>query len=279
MPEPTSTTAADGQPRAFGLIVIGDEVLNGTRADKHLPAFKARLSERGHELAWYWLLPDEPALLTRQLAVSMAGAEPVFCCGGIGATPDDHTRACAAAAAGVALVRHPEAERLIKARFGADAYPHRVLMADLPAGARLIPNPYNQVPGFAVGDHWFLPGFPHMAGPMADWVLDQHYGRAAILREAALVVRGVPESRLIPIMRAIGARFPDLKLFSLPHMGDDPRILLGFRGRADLGPAMAALSGALRAAGIMFSTAGSVPEVGAEDAPRDVSMPVAPGNT
>lgn len=271
MPEPTSTPKANGQPLAFGLIVIGDEVLNGTRTDKHLPDFKARLSERGHELAWYWLLPDEPARLTRQLAVSMAGAEPVFCCGGIGATPDDHTRACAAAGAGVSLVRHLEAERLIKARFGADAYPHRVLMADLPAGARLIPNPYNQVPGFAVGEHWFLPGFPHMAGPMADWVLDQHYGRAAMLREAAVIVRGVPESRLIPIMREIGPRFPDLKHFSLPHMGDDPHILLGFRGRTDLGPAMDALSGALRAAGIGFSTARSVPEDGADGVPRNWS--------
>jgi molybdopterin-biosynthesis enzyme MoeA-like protein len=244
---------------AFGLIVIGDEVLTGSRTDAHLPAFKERLATRGHQLAWYWLLPDEPALLTRQLRASMAGPNPVFCCGGIGATPDDHTRACAAAAAGVDLVCHPEARALIEGRFGADAYPHRILMADLPAGATLIPNDDNQVPGFALNGHWFLPGFPHMAGPMAEWVLDRHYGRGARLGEVAVRVRGVPESRLIPLMRELGPRFPALKLFSLPHMGDDPHILLGFRGRGDLSPALSALRGALEAAGLDYDGAGAGP--------------------
>ncbi len=61
-----------GDPIAFGLIVIGDEVLNGERSDKHLPAFKQMLAARGHGLAWYWMLPDEPAVLTRQLTASMA---------------------------------------------------------------------------------------------------------------------------------------------------------------------------------------------------------------
>ena len=243
-------------PVAFGLIVIGDEVLTGARTDEHLPAFKKRLAACGHQLAWYWLLPDEPGLLTRQLAASMAGPHPVFCCGGIGATPDDYTRACAAAAAGAPLVRHPEALALIEGRFGADAYPHRVLMADLPAGATLIPNPFNQVPGFALNGHWFLPGFPHMAGPMADWVLDRHYPPGEPLHEAAVKVRGVPESRLIPLMSDVGSSFPRLKLFSLPHMGDDPHILLGFRGRGSLAPALAALTAALERAGMAHEAAG-----------------------
>lgn len=242
-------------PIAFGLIVIGDEILNGSRQDRHLVAFKDMLSARGHQLGWCWVLPDEPKRLVWHLRASMAAADPVFCCGGIGATPDDHTRACVAAAADVALERHAAAAQLIENRFGADAYPQRIRMADLPSGASLIPNPVNQVPGFELNGHWFLPGFPKMAWPMTEWVLDQHYGRAEPMREAALVVRGAPESRLIPLMESLGPQFPALKLFSLPHLGEteaDRYILLGFRGRGDLGSAMEALRAGLDAEGVAY---------------------------
>ncbi|WP_295446197.1 molybdopterin-binding protein [uncultured Thiodictyon sp.] len=239
-------------PCDFGLIVIGDEVLNGPRTDAHLPFFKSLLLARGHTLAWHWVLPDDPAVLTDHLRYSFSRADPVFVCGGIGATPDDHTRACAAAAAGVALVRHPQGRALIEGRFGGSAYPHRILMADLPAGAELVFNPYNQIPGFSLAAHWFLPGFPEMAWPMAEAVLDQHFGTAEPLREAALEVVGVPESELIPLMDDLGGRFPELKLFSLPHIGADPHILLGVRGRCDLGPVMEALRAGLARGSMNF---------------------------
>jgi molybdopterin-biosynthesis enzyme MoeA-like protein len=240
---------------AFGLIVIGDEILKGARTDKHLRAFKGMLGERGHELAWHWLLPDEPEVLVAHLRFSMARPDPVFVCGGIGATPDDRTRPCAAAAAGLDLVRHPEAVALLEGRFGAEAYPYRILMADLPAGCGLIPNPTNQIPGFALRRHWFLPGFPQMAWPMAEWVLERHYGSAAVLQERAVEVRGVPESRLIPMMCELAERFSELKLFSLPHLGDDAHIRLGFRGRDGVEAAMAAMLARLADDGISYRDA------------------------
>ena len=248
----TTGQGSGSEPVGFGLIVIGDEVLNGTRTDAHLSAFKQRLGARGHALAWHWMLPDDPQTLTTHLRLSLRWACPVFICGGIGATPDDHTRACAAAAAGVALVREPRARALLEARFGAGAYPHRILMADLPAGCDLIPNPINQIPGFSLAGHWFLPGFPEMAWPMAEWVLDRHYVNLELVREAAVQVLGVPESELIPLMADLGAAFPGLKMFSLPHLGADPHIHLGFRGRADLAPAMDALRARLTDASMGF---------------------------
>jgi molybdopterin-biosynthesis enzyme MoeA-like protein len=242
-------------PVLFGLIVIGDEVLNGPRIDKHLGHFRAFLAEQGHGLAWHWVLPDDPEVLTAHLRFSLARPEPVLACGGIGATPDDYTRACAAAAAGVRLVPHPEAQWLIESRFGEEAYPYRVLMADLPEGCTLIPNPYNQIPGFRLRDHFFLPGFPEMAWPMADQVVAQHYPPATPARESALRVLGVPESRLVPIMLAVGPRHPTVKLFSLPHLGTERYVLLGFRGRAGLEAALADLKGELEAAGLDYRMA------------------------
>ncbi len=244
-------------PTSFGLIVIGDEILKGSRVDAHLSAFKGMVGERGHELAWHWLLPDDPEVLVAHLRFSLGRSDPVFVCGGIGATPDDHTRPCAAIAAGLGLMRHPEAKALIEEKFGAAAYPNRILMADLPAGCDLIPNPFNQIPGFSLRHHWFLPGFPQMAWPMAEWILAQHYGVSEQMHELALVVLDVPESRLIPLMRDLGGRFTDLKLFSLPHLGDDAHIRLGFRGRAGLEEAIAALRERLIAEGMRWRDADS----------------------
>jgi hypothetical protein len=72
------------------------------------------------------------------------------------------------------------------------------------------------------------------------------------LVEAALKVVGVPESQLIPVMEDLGRRFPLHKLFSLPHMGDSPHVLLGARGRGGLDELMEALRETLRRAGMTF---------------------------
>jgi molybdopterin-biosynthesis enzyme MoeA-like protein len=230
------------QAREFGLIVIGDEVLFGSREDRHFDYFRRLLRGHNFSLIRFWLLPDKPASLTTQLRSSMQEGLPVFVCGGIGATPDDHTRACAAAAANSELRRHPQAAALIEERFGAEAYPTRIHMADLPADCELIPNPFNGIPGFSLRRHFFLPGFPQMAWPMAEWVLDTHFSQTGqALQEASLRVLDIPESKLVPLMERLFNRFPGLKLYSLPHLGDSPFIELGFRGSGDIETAVQAL--------------------------------------
>ncbi len=220
--------------QSFGLIVVGDEILTGRRADRHFDYFRDCLKERGFRLSWFWLLADEPDILTEHQRLSMSWGLPVFVCGGIGATPDDHTRACAASAAGVRLVRHPRAAEEIESRFGSAAYPHRIRMADLPEGCSLIPNPYNRIPGFGMGSHWFLPGFPEMAWPMARWVLDQHFPSPGHdWAESSLRAFGVGEGGMVSLMQDLVGRYPDLKLFSLPQLGDPPSIEIGFRGSTE----------------------------------------------
>ena len=81
---------------AFGIIVVGDEILNGRRRDRHFEGLGGLLRGRGFAVAWLRILPDDPEYLTAEFGRTMAEGIPVFCCGGIGATPDDHTRACAA---------------------------------------------------------------------------------------------------------------------------------------------------------------------------------------
>jgi molybdopterin-biosynthesis enzyme MoeA-like protein len=222
---------------AFGLIVIGDEILSGKRQDKHFAKVRELLAARGLKLAWALYLGDDRPRLTAALRQSFSGDDVVFSCGGIGATPDDHTRQSAAAALGVPLVLHAGARDLIAqhmAEINQPLTPERLRMGELPQGCELIPNPYNRIAGFSIQRHHFVPGFPVMAWPMIEWVLDTHYralfGTAAEV-ERGMIVRGLNEGTLAPLMEAVEAAFPGIHVYSLPRIDAEQR----FRYEIDLG--------------------------------------------
>lgn len=243
----------------FGAFIIGDEILVGKREDKHLSFLIAALAKRGLRLSWAQYLGDNPARLTEALRRSFASSDVVFSFGGIGATPDDHTRQCAAAALGVTLKLHPEAEQEIRARFGGEVTPQRLQMGEFPAGAEAIPNPVNRIPGFSLRGHHFVPGFPQMAWPMIEWVLDAKYKEffnRDEWAESSILVFEAGESQLIPAMTAVEAGFKGIKVFSLPSMGADGsriHVELGVRGApAQVEPAMQELRRLVRAAGFPY---------------------------
>jgi molybdopterin-biosynthesis enzyme MoeA-like protein len=219
-----------------GSIIIGDEIILGKRADKHFARLIEILAARGMKLAWCEYLGDIPELITATLRRTLAAGDVVFSFGGIGATPDDHTRQCAADALGVRLELHPDAEAAIRSRTDMEITPQRLRMGEFPRGSRIIPNPYNRIPGFSVGTHHFVPGFPVMAWPMVEWVLDQHYPHLFHLApeaEASIIVYELPESTITPLMLEVEGRYRRLKSFSLPSMGEDGirrHIELGVRG-------------------------------------------------
>lgn len=258
---------------AIGLIIVGDEILSGKRADKHMPKVIELLGSRGLALSWARYVGDDRPSITNALRDAFASADVVFSCGGIGATPDDHTRQCAAAALGVELALHPEAKVLIQERMrdvareqgvpyepDRDDNVHRLNMGVFPVGASIIPNPYNKIPGFTChgtggGAVHFVPGFPVMAWPMIEWVLEQRYAHlfSRVAREErSVIVFGAMEAALTPLMEAIEAKHPGVKVFSLPSV-DHPQwgrhIELGVKGEVALtAPAYAELKQGLIAA-------------------------------
>ena len=240
----------------FGMVVIGDEILCGKRTDKHLPHVIEVLQARGMQVAWSRVVGDNRRRLVHELQVTQLDALPVLCFGGIGATPDDQTRQAAAEAFATRLVRHPGAAAMIEDQFGDRAYPDRMRMADLPEDSLLIPNPQNRIPGFTLYDHHFFPGFPSMAWPMLDWVLDHYYPRDAAPEpemEKAVRVFHTPESDLISLMDDLSATVSGAKLFSLPHMGNIYSIELGFRGeQSSVEAAFSDLVSALTRRGLEF---------------------------
>ena len=222
------------QPK-IGLIIIGDEIISGKRQDKHLAQANALLHPRGLQLAWVRILGDEPEFLTQTLRESFVQGGLVFCFGGIGATPDDRTRQCAALALDLPIERHPQAVAEIEAQFGDDAYPQRIHMAEYPKGAAIIPNFYNRVPGFSIQNHHFMPGFPMMAKPMMEWVLDTYYAdyqQTPNIEKSLHLING-QESEWIDFMQQFNLDYPTLRLFSLPSISNDDkrRIELGVEGK------------------------------------------------
>jgi len=239
----------------FGVLVVGDEILSGKRQDKHFAHVMETLRARGQSVAWYRVVADDSKALCQSLCQSQQDCVPVLCFGGIGATPDDNTRQAAAQAFGCRLQVHAEALALIESRFGAAARPNRVRMAELPEGCLLIPNPLNRIAGFTLYEHHFFPGFPDMAWPMLDWVLERYYPRnqSNTLYESSLRVFAVPESELLDLMERMTLEFPAARLFSLPRLGDPASIELGFRGeRRVVDAAFARLQSELQQRHLLF---------------------------
>jgi molybdopterin-biosynthesis enzyme MoeA-like protein len=265
-------TSSTSKAPDIGLIIIGDEILSGKRTDKHLPKFIELLNERGLQLAWAEYVGDSPERITEVLRRAFASGDVVFSCGGIGATPDDHTRQCAAKALGLDLVLHPEAKALIVERMrdvaleqGLPFEPHRednlhrLNMGTFPQGASIIRNPYNKIPGFTCqgqgqGRVHFVPGFPVMAWPMMQEQLDaycQAWGVAPKRIEMSVIVFGAMEATLTPLMEAIEREHAGVKVFSLPSV-DHPKwgkhIELGVKGAESSAPlAFLALKEGLKA--------------------------------
>lgn len=246
-------------PPKIRLIAIGDEILSGRRQDKHFPKLIQLLSARGLLLTAAEFISDDEDEITHCLKRSFATRDIVFCCGGIGATPDDRTRQACARALGVGLALHPEAERLISERcadmaergqgsadMSTPENQQRLQMGVFPIGAEIVPNAYNKIPGFFIRDHTFMPGFPVMAEAMMSWTLDTryvHWHHQVQRVEHSFLVFALPESRITPALEALEARWPGVKAFSLPSVGGEgagPHIELGVKGRP--GPAAEALA-------------------------------------
>lgn len=270
--------------KRFGIVIVGDEILSGRRSDKHLSKAIELLSARGLQLSWARYVGDDRVAIAEVLRHTLAGEDAVFVTGGIGATPDDQTRQAAAEALEVPLRLHPEARQLILARIAKmnaeaseplplDAPEHRqrLRMGEFPEGAAIIPNPYNQIPGFYVREHYFVPGFPVMAWPMLEWVLETRYSdlfHRAPRAERSVLVFETPESKVTPLMESIEADFDDIKVFSLPSVGDASagknddvcarlrakrHIELGVKGSVDrIDAALAALEAGLTRLGAPF---------------------------
>ena len=183
------------------------------------------------QLGWAEFLPDDRDALTAAYRRSFASGDVVLSCGGIGGTPDDHTRQAAAAALDLPLALHPEAEEAIALRtaeMAAGAGHGRHEHAREPAApadgrvpARLRDRAESLQPHSRLlhPRHTFVPGFPVMAWPMLEWTLDTRYRAMQHQRshvEHSFLVFRMPESRITPAMQTVESRWPGVRRSACP---------------------------------------------------------------
>ena len=206
-------------PKLFALI-IGTEILNRRRIDKHFDFMTKIVGSYGLKLSGSLTIEDDPALIVQTL--KFLASQPnslIFSFGGIGSTPDDYTRKCAAIALRDGhLYTHPEAKAIIEERLGDNAYPHPIHMADLPRGAQLIDNPVNKMPAFSLDDrYFFMPGFPEMSHPMVERILKKLFPEKHPYHRYTLTAL-CKENELIDVMK----QMPDgVEFSSLPKLYTD----------------------------------------------------------
>ncbi len=218
------------EPNFFALI-IGTEILNRRREDKHFDFLSTELLKRGYKLKGSFVIEDDPSLIIQTLKfLASIPKSVIFSFGGIGSTPDDHTRKCAAVALrdGM-LIEHTKAADIIKKNLGERAYPYPIKMAQLPKRAKLLHNPVNNMPAFYLDDrYFFMPGFPQMSHPMVEWILDNIFPEGGKKRYRRTLQALCRESQLIDVMESLPK---DIELSSLPKLySDGSRVSISLSG-------------------------------------------------
>lgn len=235
-----------------GIVILGDEVLKAEIREANLAYMIPLLNEWGAKVVLCAILPDDIPTVVRHLRAYKEEADLLVLTGGIGPTPDDITRDAVARVAGVPVVLDPDAKAMLEARYPAqgDPNPYRMLMAHVPQGAELIPNPVSAAPGFFIDGMAAFPGVPSILHGMFEWVRPRISGR----RQARVTLfSDAPESRYAGIMQAAMDSHPEVGIGSYPMMEGSYRVRIVFR--ADRLESAAACADAFtdRLAGIGFS--------------------------
>ncbi|HAM32375.1 MAG TPA: competence/damage-inducible protein A [Deltaproteobacteria bacterium] len=211
-----------------GIVILGDEVLKGEIREANIAYMIPLLADWGAETSLCAILPDDIPVVVRHLRWYLEEVDLLLLTGGIGPTPDDITRDAVAEVAGVPLVVNPEAKAALESRPYKGANPSfRLLMAQVPQGATLIPNPLSPAPGFFIARMAVFPGVPRMLQAMFEWVRPMVSGRR---RSRVTLYAMAPESSYAGIMKDAMSAFPDVGIGSYPISDGEYRVRVVFRG-------------------------------------------------
>jgi len=217
------------------IVAIGDELLGGFTLDTNSNWLAERLRLLGFPLVRISTVRDREADIVAALRRDLDDPEitEVFCCGGLGPTPDDRTFAAVAVALERALVIEEPVRARIERRvrrmheaglLESDQVTEANLrMARIPAGATAVfRNRRGMAPAvlYEVGSTrlFVLPGVPlELKGVFAEEIEPGHLaGRsAAVVRE--LRFQFAVEARFYPVLRELERSHPEVSVGSYPN--------------------------------------------------------------
>ncbi|MFB6309077.1 MAG: competence/damage-inducible protein A [Haloarculaceae archaeon] len=176
------------------LVTVGDELLDGDTVNTNAAWLGRQLADRGVSVARVTVVPDEESEIARVVNEYHAEYDAVIVTGGLGPTHDDLTMEGVAAAFGRDVVEHDEALEWIEQHHDYARSDLTDGTADLPEGARLLPNTVGVAPGCVIEDTYVLPGVPEEMKAMFERVADEFRGEE---RHVALIEAAEPESALL----------------------------------------------------------------------------------
>lgn len=197
------------------ILVIGDEILSGRTRDSNLHFLAGELTRIGISLREARIVADIHPEIVAALRVLSAKYAHVFTSGGIGPTHDDITADAIARAFGVGIEFHPEAMKLLAARYAPGEFNDmRKRMARVPLGANLVKNSVSAAPGFHIGNVFVLAGVPMIMRAMLE-AIEPLLPRGAVVHSATVSAE-VPEGKVAAGLAAIQKDNPDVALGSYP---------------------------------------------------------------
>lgn len=257
MSDPTRVTAA--------VLIIGNEILSGRTKDANLAFLGTELNVLGIQLLEARVVADIESDIIAALDACRAKYDYVFTTGGIGPTHDDITSACVAKAFGQKLIRHPEAERILRERMtqmGVEVTEARLKMAETPEFAELVDNPVSGAPGFRVENVYVMAGIPRIMQAMFEGA-KPHLKRGVTLISVT-VGSFVPEGQIATELSLLQDAYPDLDIGSYPFFFDGkPGSNLVLRG-----PDQARLDEAAARLGDLIRNLGQEPVEGGIEVPK-----------
>ncbi len=202
------------------LLIIGNEVLSGRTQDANLKFLGENLNDIGIQVREARVVPDITDEIVEALNALRARYDYVFTTGGIGPTHDDITSAAIAKAFGRKLVRHPEAEALLRAHYKPeDVTEARLKMSKMPEGAVLIENPVSKAPGYRVENVIVMAGIPRIMQGMFEGF--RHTLRGGVTVGSRSITVTIPEGVAAKPLGRIQEDFPDVEIGSYPFVRKD----------------------------------------------------------
>lgn len=232
------------------ICLIGDELLSGRTRDINTQTIAKFLAPYGIPVKEVRIVPDEQDRIVDAINALRATYTYVFTTGGIGPTHDDITADAIAAAFGVPIAEHPEAAKLLAARYAqmnTEFTPARRRMARVPDGASLINNPVSGAPGFQTGNVFTLAGVPQIVEGMLEDI-GHRLQTGQVVHSMTVRGAGLREGDLAEALAELSDRYGEVSIGSYPWFRtlDDHGVALIARGTdksvlSDVAQALASL--------------------------------------
>jgi len=199
--------------KTAGIVIIGNEVLSGKTQDSNSYFLCAELRRLGVEVQKIATIPDVTELIGREVAAFSERFDYVFTTGGVGPTHDDVTIDGIAQGFGVPVIRHPDLERRLRQRLGADVNEARLRMANVPEGSKLLATEALFAPVINIRNVYIFPGIPKI-------LQERFHAIKERFRDAPYFLKNVyvryGEGIIAAMLNDLLIKFPQLMLGSYP---------------------------------------------------------------